>query len=240
MVVLITGGASGLGGAITQMFAALPGCSVYFTFSKSEESANSITAEFANTTAIKCDFSNADEVAILTEKISAIDPDILINNAYTGEAIKTHFHKIPKTDFLKDFEHNIIPIVAITQAAITAFRKKRSGKIITILTSFLVDVPPTGSAIYVANKAYLKQLTKVWAAENAKFDITSNSVSPSFMLTNFTKETDERILEQMTAEHPLKKILTVGDVVQTVAYLANASPHINGIDIVLNAAQHIN
>jgi acyl dehydratase len=36
------------------------------------------------------------------------------------------------------------------------------------------------------------------------------------------------------------QILTVGDVVQTVAYLANASPHINGIDIVLNAAQHIN
>ena len=40
--------------------------------------------------------------------------------------------------FLVDFKENILPVVEITQSVITNFRKKKQGKIITVLTSALV------------------------------------------------------------------------------------------------------
>ena len=99
----------------------------------------------------------------------------------------------------------------------------------------MINTPPIGSSVYVANKAYLEKLTKVWAVENSKFNITSNSVSPSFMETNLTSKFDSRIIEQMIEAHPLRKILTIDEVAETVLFLTSASSQINGVDILLNA-----
>ena len=186
MIILITGGSSGLGEAITRTLAADAGNSVYFTYNSSFEKAKQIETDLPNATAIKCDFKNETEIDLLKTRLTELNIDVLINNAYGGEAIKTYFHKIPATDFLTDFKENIVPTIVLTQAAINVFRKKKFGKIINVLTSFIINTPPTGSSVYVANKAYLEELSKVWASENAKYNITSNSVSPAFMQTGFT------------------------------------------------------
>jgi 3-oxoacyl-[acyl-carrier protein] reductase len=236
MIVLITGGSSGLGEAITRKFAADASNTVYFTYYQSAANAQKISADHPNAIAIKCNIKDDADVTALKEQMAQFNPDVLVNNAYTGAFMKNHFHKTPAEDFLTDFKNNIIPTIALTQAAITGFRKKKSGKIITILTSALVNVAPAGAAAYVANKAYLAQMAKVWASENAKYHITSNTVSPSFMATSFTKDTDERIIDQMTQDHPLKQLLTTAEVADSVYFLANATEHLNGIDIVINAA----
>ena len=240
MIVIVTGGSSGLGEAITRKFAAAdPENKIYFTYNQSETNAKKIESDFSNAFAIKCDFKNEDDVNSLKDKLIEIDPDVLINNAYSGGFIKSYFHKTPPTDFLNDFKENLIPTIVLTQAGINCFRKKKNGKIITILTSALLNIPPTGASVYVANKAYLAQMSKVWASENTKYNITSNTVSPSFMQTNFTTSVDERIVEQMKENHPLKKLLTTGEVAESVFFLANASNQINGIDLVINAASDI-
>jgi len=239
MNILITGGASGLGESITKRLAQDKNNSIYFTYSRSAENAQKINKEFSNTIAIKCDFTNAAEVNALKDKIASLNLDVLINNAYGGSFIKTHFHKLAADDFLNEFRDNLIPTITLTQAAINSFRKKKSGKIITILSAILLNKPNIGSAIYAANKAYLSQLTKVWATENTNFNITSNSVSPEFMLTSFTSDMDERLLEQIKENHPLKKLLTTEEVAETVAYLVNASSQVNGIDILMNSASNL-
>ena len=239
MNILITGGASGLGEAITRILAKNINNKVYFSYRNSEANAKKIEKEFPNTISIRCDFGDIDDLKTFTNKISKLDLDVLINNAYNGAFLKSHFHKISSDDFLIDFKENLMPVIEITQAAITSFRKKKRGKIITVLTAALVNVPPIGSSVYVANKAYLEKLTQVWAYENAKFNITSNSVSPSFMQTNLTVSFDDRILDQMIESHPLKKLLTVEEVAETVFFLANSSDQINGIDICLNAGSTI-
>ncbi len=239
MNILITGGASGLGEAITRKLAEDKGNTIYFTYSRSEEKANRLVSEFSNTRQVKCDFSNLKEIQNVCELINEIDIDVLINNAYQGKFIQTYFHKTNSEDFNSDFQENIIPTLSITQAAILAFRKKKAGKIITILSAALINNPPIGASIYVANKAYIEQMTKVWASENMKFNITSNSISPSFMLTGMTNEMDERIVEQIIDKHPLKKLLTKEEVANTVEFLAKASQHINGVNIVMNAAETI-
>ncbi len=239
MNILITGGASGLGEAITRIFAKNAKNKVYFTFSNSEVNARKIESDFSNTYSIKCDFKDSESVKSLTSKIQLFELDVLINNAFSGDFLKDHFQKILPNDFLTDFKYNLMPVIEITQETLKSFRKKKSGKIITILSSALINSPPIGSSIYVANKAYLEKLTKVWAIENAKFNITSNSVSPSFMQTKLTSEVDERIVAQMVDNHPLKKLLTVEEVAETVLFLTNASSQINGVDIIINSGTNI-
>lgn len=239
MNILITGGASGLGEAITRILAKDLNNRVYFTFKNSEANAKKIELEFPNAISIPCDFGDTVALKLFTDKIIQFDLDVLIHNAYNGVFLKSHFHKISPADFLSDFKENILPVIEITQAALSGFRNKKKGKIITVLTAALVSAPPIGSSVYVANKAYLEELTKVWANENAKFNITSNSVSPSFMQTSLTATFDDRMLDQMIESHPLKKLLTVEEVAETVHFLVHASKQINGINILLNAGATI-
>lgn len=239
MNILVTGGASGLGEAITRILARDSENTVYFTYSNSVANAHKIEFEFSNTVSVRCDFKNSSEVQSLVNKIDDLKLDVLINNAYCGSPITTYFHKIPEDTFSSEFMFNIMPTILITQAVINSFRKKKKGKVITILTSFLLNTPPLGASSYVANKAYLGSLVKSWATENAKFNISSNSISPSFMQTNLTSDVDERIIEQIVNDHPLKKILTVEEVAESVLFLTNASSQINGVDIVLNAGTNI-
>lgn len=235
MNILITGGASGLGKAISKILASDDSNLVYFTFSKSTTNAQQLENEFKNVRGIQCNFEDDNAVKSLAEKINELDLDVIIHNAYCGEYLKKHFYKIDTTDFLTDFKVNVMSVVAITQAAITNFRKKKSGKIITVLTSALVNIPPIGSAVYVANKAYLEKLTQVWANENAKFNIVSNSVSPAFMETAMTSSIDERVIEQIIESNPLKRLLTTDEVAKAIRFLVNDTTQINGKDFVINA-----
>ena len=239
MNILITGGASGLGEAITKVLSKDINNIVFFTFCNSKENADKITSDFINSTSIKCDFTDSNSVNSLCNRIPELKLDVLINNAYTGKAIKKYFHKNHINDFLNDFSTNIIPTISITQSTILYFKKQKKGKIITILTSFLLNSPPIGASSYVASKSYLKSLTKSWASENKKFNITSNSVSPSFMETNFTSEVDERIIDQMIKNHPLNKILSITEAAESVSFLVNSSQQINGLDIIINSAENI-
>lgn len=233
MIILITGGASGLGEAITRRSAMDTNNKIYFTYNHSLTNAQQIETDHANTTGIKCDFKDKDSIAHLTNKIAELDIDILINNAYTGQFLASHFHKTPADDFATSFNDNIIPTISITRAAINAFRKKKFGKIITVLSAALIETPPIGSAVYVANKAYLQELTKVWATENVKFNITSNSISPGFMLTGLTSSLDERLVEQIVNGSPSKKLLATDEVAERVQYFINADQQVNGENLVI-------
>jgi len=233
MNILITGGASGLGEAITRRLAAGGADKVFFTYNRSEEKARAIEAEFENASAIQCDFTDETSLNSLVNLIPSLDLSVLINNAWTGTFIDTHFHKTRVADFATGFSQNILPTISTTQAAINAFRKKKSGKIITILTAALSETPPIGSSVYVASKAYLQKLTEFWGFENSKYNITSNAVSPSLMLTGLTASIDERLIEQMTQNQPL---LTTTEVAEKVAFLIDAGPEVNGTNMVINSA----
>lgn len=239
MKILITGGSSGLGKAIVTTLSIIPENVIYFTYNKHSEEAENIIFEKGNVFAIKCDFTNFLDVVELEKIIPTLDLDVLINNAYVGSPQDTYFHKTNPESIQRSFENNILPTVRITQSAISGFRKKKFGKIINILTAYLVNLPPIGFSIYAANKAYLLQLSKSWSREYSKYNITSNCISPEFMQTNFSSFVDERIVEQMQTGHPLKKLLTPEEVADSVVFLVNASQQVNGVHIVINAAQNI-
>ncbi len=239
MKILITGGASGLGESITRRLASVPGNTVYFTYHSSEQQARQLEHEWSNCRGISCNFQDQEAMAALLAFVEQADLDVLIHNAFATENIQKHFHKLDPGVFSAHFSANILPVLQLTQRAILQFRKKKFGKIISLLTSALVDTPPLGWSEYVAGKAYLASMSKSWAAENSAFNITSNAISPAFMLTRLTAGTDERIQQQLTQSHPLKRLLTPDEVADTVQYLTTCSQQINGINLIINAGVHV-
>jgi 3-oxoacyl-[acyl-carrier protein] reductase len=232
--ILITGGASGLGEVITRRFCATDDHVVYFTFSKSSAAAAEIVAQYPGSESIACDFTDDASLGRLLARIPELDVDILVNNALASMQTR-HFHQSRPDGFLSSFETNVMPTLRITQEAIKGFRKKKSGKIITVLSSYVVSRPPVGLSEYVANKAYLLSLSRSWAVEYARSNITANCVSPSMMRTALTAGIDERQIEEAVAGHPLGRLVTPNEVADAVLFLARASPHINGVNMLINS-----
>ena len=239
MNILVTGGASGLGRAITRQLAGNPAHAVWFTYHRSAGAARELEGACANAHAIRCDFSAESEVAALAGRLEALDLDALVHNALAGGLARQHFHKIPLDAFRAGFVGNVLPVVALTQQAIGLFRKKHRGRIVTVLTAALVGKPPVGYAEYGAAKAYLQQLAKTWAVENASFHITSNCVLPGYMATALHRDADERVVEEMIQRHPLKRLLEPAEVAAAVEFFLTCSEQVNGANLVLNAGTEL-
>lgn len=227
MHILITGGASGLGHSMTRTLALrFPEARISFTYNNSGDAAAALEAAFPNCRGLHCDFSDLLSVAALADLIAAGDIDILINNAIamfrTGYA-----HKLGSDAVLESFRVNVAPVLTLTHAFITVSRKRRSGRIITILSTAM-DAAAAGWSVYGAEKLYLLGMHQAWAKENAAFGITSNCISPGFMPTAFHSDMDERLIEDLQNRHPLKKLLDPEDVAELASYLCTASLQING------------
>ena len=232
--VVLTGGSAGIGKEIN-LFLLRKGYEVLFTFRKSSQSANEIISEFPLAKSYQIDFSNPDEINNFLREIQDFQPNILINNFYSGTFIDTYFHKTDPDKFLADFQTNIIPTLQTTQECIKIFRKEKFGRIINILSSSLKN-PAMGTSVYNANKAYLLQMSKSWASENVKFGITSNSVSPAFTMTDFHKDMDERQVENILASYPLKNNLEGKDIAEFVELCLKGGSHFNGNHLFLDAS----
>jgi len=226
MNILITGGASGLGEAITFKFLGKPECNVFITYSKSADRARELEMLYSNVRAYQCDFTAQESVDSFCEKIKSFDIDVLVNNALTG-ILQKHFHKYESQYFVDSFRMNVAPSLQITQEVLKLCRKKKHGRIITVLTSYLMDLPPIGLSEYVASKNYLLSMSKSWTNENRKFNISSVCVSPSFMLTPLNADVDERIKEKMLEEASNKSFLKPEKVASVIYELAHGIEDIN-------------
>jgi NAD(P)-dependent dehydrogenase (short-subunit alcohol dehydrogenase family) len=241
MNILVTGGSTGLGKTTVELLAKADEKkhNIWFTYNSHKSEALALEVAYSNVNAIEADFINSESIDKVLDLMGAMDLDVLVNNAYVGIPQSAHFHKITAEDFLSGFKNNILPTIRISQKAILTFKKKKFGKIINILTAAIMGLPPIGYSIYTANKAYLQQLSKVWNKEYAAYNITSNCILPEYMCTEFS-DVDERILEQMRLNHPLKKLLSPQEVADVILFLINAPQYINGVSIPVNSAQVVN
>jgi 3-oxoacyl-[acyl-carrier protein] reductase len=236
MNILVTGGASGLGKSITLAFLQKKENKVYFTYSSSNESARIIEKEFSNAAAFCCNFKDETTVEKFIGQIDDMELDVLVNNAYVGEPIQSYFHRTNFKVFDEDFKFNVLPTIKITQKVLEGFKKRKSGKIITVLTSFLHGKRPLGSSSYTSMKAYLLELSKGWSHEYIKYGITSNTISPSFMLTSLNKMVDERIIESLKDSNPLGQLLSPKEVAEIIVSCCSYSKHFNSVDLIIDSS----
>ena len=110
--------------------------------------------------------------------------------------------------------------------------KAKGGRVITMLSSVTLGVPPKALTKYITVKYALLGLMKALASEYANKKVTVNCISPSMVETQFLSNLDKRIV-QLTAEaHPLKRNAVVGDIIPVILMLlSDDSAYINGVNI---------
>ncbi len=124
--------------------------------------------------------------------------------------------------------------VEITRAFLPAMQKQAYGKIIAMLTSCVVTVPPKYQAPYVSSKYMLLGLVNALAAEHASKGVMVNAVSPDMIETNFLSDITELIVKLNDAANPLGRNLTVADVIPAFEYLlSDGADAVSGQNIVV-------
>ena len=235
MRILLTGGASGLGEAITRRLARDVEHDLFFTWFRSEAAAASLAQEFPRCHPVRCDLRSADEVEELCASLETHEIDTLILNALPSFAV-AHFHAHAPETARTGFLENVLPAVKLMQRAVAVFRRRKAGRVLLVLSAAMVGRPPLGYSVYAAEKAYLWALGKSVAAENAGFGIVCNAVSPGFMETPLNDSMDPRAVEAMAKSHPLRQLLRASETAEVVHFLLTATPQLNGVNIPVNAA----
>lgn len=217
MKILITGGTSALGAELTQLLAS-QGHQLIITYCRNSELARDLCSRYDSVQKRQVDFTLPASVQALVQEIPALDIDVLVNNAYLGQPLGTHFHRTSIDDFEQAFDHNVKPVILISQACIAMMRRRKAGLLVTI-GSLATTATPPGYGVYAATKAYLQQLARSWHNEYAHLGIRSVAVLPDFMPTPLHGE----MLEHLAQSELERKgrLLEPKQVAQEVADIIN-------------------
>jgi 3-oxoacyl-[acyl-carrier protein] reductase len=78
-----------------------------------------------------------------------------------------------------------------------------------------------GQTNYVASKAGVIGMTRVWSRELGKFNIRINAVAPGFIATDMVKSMPDKILENMRQHTPLGRLGTPEEIANAYVWLAS-------------------
>lgn len=234
-IVVVTGGAQGIGKEIAVGFAKEKAKVVIFDVN--DEQLEQTVGElkgYTEAALAKVDVTNLGEVEKNINKI--IDNfgrvDILVNNA--GITRDNLFLRLSESDWDKVLAVNLKGAFNCVKAVNRAMLKQRSGKIINI-SSIIGIVGNFGQANYAASKAGMIGLTKSLAREFGARGVNVNAVAPGYIRTAMTEKLDERIKEEMLKRIPLARMGEPGDVAKAVLFLASSdADYITGQVIVVD------
>ena len=239
--VLVTGGAKGIGQAISQVLAA-NGANMAVNYNTSAQQAKSMVKEFQasgiKAVAIQADVSIARQAEQLVEQAQealGATIDILVNNAGTQFKLST-IEEMPVELWHKVLDINLTSALVCSKTVMGGMKDKRWGRIINISSISAGSGGGPGGSHYAASKAAMSSLTKSLAKELGPYGITANSIAPGVILTEIhekfsTKET----LEQLAKMTPLGYLGQPEHIAGTVLFLASESAsYITGATIAIN------
>jgi len=230
-VVVITGGASGIGKALSLAFAK-HGATVVINYNHSQTSAQSLLSEIeafgGKATIFQADVSSFEQSAALVESViqSYGKIDCLINNS--GITKDNLLMRMTEEDFDQVIDVNLKGAWNMCKHASRYMIKARKGKIINI-SSVSGLIGNAGQTNYSASKAGLIGLTMSLARELAKRNIQVNAIAPGFIETNMTKSLPEEVISKFMEQIPLSRLGSVDDVAGVALFLAsNLSDYMTG------------
>jgi len=95
------------------------------------------------------------------------------------------------------------------------------GGVILNATSVVGLYGNYGQTNYVASKAGVIGMTKVWARELGRHNIRVNAVAPGFIATEMVRQMPDKILERMKAGTPLGRLGQPEDMANAYVWLAS-------------------
>ncbi len=221
-VALVTGGAIGIGKAISLTFAR-EGCDIAIC-DIDKESASKTADEIRQLgrKAEVCivDVSQTEKVAETVNKIvdSFTRIDILVNNA--GITRDNLIVRMSEADWDSVINVNVKGCFNFTKAVTRFMMKQRSGKIISI-ASIVGLMGNAGQANYSASKAAVVGFTKSIAKELASRGINVNAIAPGFIKTRMTDKLTDKQKQAMLEQIPFNAFGEPDDVAKTALFLAS-------------------
>ena len=217
---IVTGAASGIGRATTELFAA-EGAMV-LAIDRPETNLVTAFADVANVHTLAQDLA-ADGAAatVVTAAESTLGGlDILYNNA--GVSGRAKFDEM--TDEI--WEHvigvNLTAGYKLARAAVPALKQSPAGRII-FTASVMARMTDYGLAAYCASKAGIGGLVRTLALDLGKYGITANYVEPGAIQTGMTQASfeDPSIADVWARKAALRRLGEPLDIARGVLFLAS-------------------
>jgi 3-oxoacyl-[acyl-carrier protein] reductase len=227
-VVLITGGAAGIGKATAEKFAAEG--AIVAICDMNEEAGRAVAAELGDKARFdKIDVSDRDAVQGWVDSIVEAygHVDVIVNNAgilRDGQLVKFKSGEMVGQMSEEDFDAviavNLKGVFNGTQAVVPHMIRQGGGVIISATSVVGLD-GNFGQTNYVASKAGVVGMTKVWARELGRYGIRVNAIAPGFIATEMTASMPEKILDAMVSKTPLRRMGQPEDIANAYVWLAS-------------------
>lgn len=235
-VAIVTGGAVGIGAAISKELAQ-NGVKVVLNYNSSSQAAEQLVASIKENggaaLAVQADVSNSEDAAKLIN--AAVDAfgqlDILVNNA--GITRDRSFKKLSEDDWRKVIDVNLNSVYNTVSPALAHITQSDTGRIINI-ASIIGQTGAFGQTNYSAAKAGMIGFTKSLALELARTSVTVNAICPGFIETSMITEIPEEIRGQIQAKVPQKRFGHPEEIAKGVLYLCKDGAYVTGQQLNIN------
>lgn len=225
-VALITGGATGIGRATVERFID-EGATVIFCDLNAEVGAQA--ADENGSLFYVVDVTDRAAVQAWVDEV--VDGfgriDILVNNAGVlrdGQLIKVKDGVVVKQMSQADFDLvvsvNLKGVFNCTQAVAPLMVGQGRGVILNATSIVGLD-GNFGQTNYVATKAGVIGMTKVWARELGRYGVRVNAVAPGFTLTDMVRQMPPAVLDSMKGHTPLGRLGEPRDIANAYLFLAS-------------------
>jgi 3-oxoacyl-[acyl-carrier protein] reductase len=221
-VALITGAGRGIGRATALRFAAEGAAVVVADIDLAvvEAVVAEITAVSGSALAVQVDVTNREAVQEMVQ--AAVTQygrvDILVNNA--GITRDAQLIKMSAAAFDQVVDVNLKGVFNCTQAAAPFMIEQGSGVILNA-SSVVATYGNFGQSNYVASKAGVVGLTKVWARELGRKGIRVNAVAPGFIHTRMTEGIPDKVMDKLTERIPLQRLGQPEEIANAYLWLAS-------------------
>ena len=225
--VLVTGGASGIGEAITRELASR-GASVMIHYYSSGEKAEALAREIQTAGGIvltcQADLSNEGDVKKLVSRIGNewANLDVLINNA--GDLVGRRSLEDLDMDFYrKVMSVNLDSMILVTREALPLLKKSGCSSVVNLASLAGRKGGHAGSLVYSTAKGAVLTFTRSLSVELAEYGVRVNAVAPGLILgsrfhaTHTTEESKNETIRGI----PLGRAGVCEDVARAVAFLAS-------------------
>ena len=235
--VLITGASGGIGNDLVKKFVSL-GANVLGTGTKAEK-LDVIKKKYPTIKVKKFDISEHSRIEEFIDNVflELSGLDILINNA--GINSDNLSLRMKDEEWKKVIDVNLTSTFLLSKYAIKKMLKNKFGRIVNI-TSVVGHTGNSGQSNYSASKAGIIGMSKSFAVEYAKKNITINCVSPGFIVSEMTMNIAEKVKLYLTSRIPMGKLGTGEDVSNSVAFLSSEeASYITGETIHVNGGMYM-
>ncbi|SDM10186.1 3-oxoacyl-[acyl-carrier protein] reductase [Oryzisolibacter propanilivorax] len=223
--VLVTGGARGLGQAITRALAR-EGAGVVINYHRSEAAAHALADELGpRAVALQADVTDAAAVQRLFAQareragapISAVVNNALAQFSFDGDA-RPKLGDIAWERFAQQIEGAVKGALNTMQAALPGMRAQGFGRIVNVGTN-LFQNPVVPYHDYTAAKAALLSLTRTAAHDLGPDGITVNMVSGGLLrTTDASSATPEAVFDLIASMTPLRRVTTPAEFADAVLF----------------------